>query len=407
MEVDKIASKIIDQNLSEGNDDAFCISNLEDVKSKYNHWIEKFPRINPYYSVMCNNNEEVLKLLIDLGVGFNCGSRNEILQVLDMDVDPKRVICSHTVKEVSFLKLLAEKGVEILTFDSVAELRKIKKHHPKAKLLLRIKFDAADSIVNLGLKFGCDPETEAHNLIKSCRELKMNLIGIAFHVGLVLTDHGVYERALNTVRVLFDYAETLEMRLKFVNIGGGFIGRDHSIFDNYAKSINAGIEKNFSSNNVEIIAEPGRYFVDSAFSIAAQVILKRISEDGHIHYYLNDSMFTSFLMNFLYNLQLEFSIIRKSKSKHKAKEIMSTIWGSTTNPMDKIIADKIIPEMEIGDWMIFHNMGAYTFMSTEFGRSSKNIYPIDIFEHQYEHVKTRSVSNIMSSMRRSLFKKRN
>ena len=86
---------------------------------------------------------------------------------------------------------------------------------------------------------------------------------------------------------------------------------------------------------------------------------------------------------------------------------MSTIWGSTTNPMDKIIADKIIPEMEIGDWMIFHNMGAYSFMSTEIHQlSSKFIYPIDVFEHQYDDVNTRSLSKIMSSMRRSLFKKK-
>ncbi|XP_070492982.1 ornithine decarboxylase 2-like [Chironomus tepperi] len=261
MEVDKIARKIIDQNLAEGNDDAFCISNLEEVKLKHNHWIEKFPRINPYYSVRSNSNEEVLKLLRDLGVGFNCGSKSEILQVLALNVDPKRIICSHTVKEVSFLKLLAEKGVDMLAFDSVAELKKIKKYHPKAKVLLRIKFDATDSIVNLGTKLGCNPETEAHNLIKSCKELKINLVGIAFHVGLVLTDHEVYERALDTVRKLFDYAESLDMKLKFVDIGGGFIGRDPEIFDNYARSINSGIEKNFPSIEVQIIAEPGSGFI--------------------------------------------------------------------------------------------------------------------------------------------------
>jgi hypothetical protein len=48
MEVDKNASKIIDQNLSEGNEDAFCISNLEEVILKYSHWIEKFLRIDQF-----------------------------------------------------------------------------------------------------------------------------------------------------------------------------------------------------------------------------------------------------------------------------------------------------------------------------------------------------------------------
>lgn len=296
--------------------------------------------------------------------------------MLDLKVDASKLIYAHTVKPISHLKLSAEKGVEKLTFDSEAELYKIKEFHPNSKAILRIRFDASYSTVNLGIKFGCNPKTEAPKLIKLCKDLKINLFGISFHVGSGTTDHQVYERALDAVRELFDYAESLNIKLKFVDIGGGFIGKDRSIFENYAKSINLGIESNFSSSNIEIIAEPGRYFVDSAFSIVAQVILKKPHEDGQLYYYLNESIYMSFLMTYLYEEDLQFSIIRQSNLEEKSKEKLSTVWGCTCNSKDKIIADKMIPELEIGDWLIFHNMGAYTTtVSTTFnGFKNLNIF---------------------------------
>lgn len=376
MDVIQAVRKIIEQKTLDGNDDSFYYMDLKDVKKKYEHWVEKIPRVMPYYAVKCNDDEKVLKLLRDLGTGFDCASKKEILQMLDLNVDPSKIIYAHTVKQISHLKLSAEKGIEKLTFDSEAELYKIQKFHPNSKVVLRIRFDASNSIINLGTKFGCNPETEAPMLIKLCKELKMNLFGIAFHVGSGTTDFGVYERALDAVRKLFDYAETLDMKLKIVDIGGGFIGKDLSIFDDYAKSINAGIERNFPSTDIEIISEPGRYFVDSAFSVVAQVILKKSHENGQIYYYLNESIYMSFLIAYLYKEHLEFSIIRESETKEDVKEKLSTIWGCTCNSMDKIIADRFIPELEIGDWIVFHNMGAYTTtVSTAFnGFQNLNIF---------------------------------
>ncbi|CAG9802115.1 unnamed protein product [Chironomus riparius] len=376
MDVIQAAKKIINQKSLEGNDDAFYVMNLEDVKIKYEHWVEKIPRVMPYYAVKCNDDEEVLKLLRDLGTGFDCASKKEILQMLSLNVDSNKIIYAHTVKQISHLKLSAEKGIKKVTFDSEAELYKIKEFHPNSKVVLRIRFDASNSIINLGTKFGCNPITEAPKLIELCKELKINLFGIAFHVGSGTTDFGVYERALDAVRKLFDYAETMDIKMKFVDIGGGFIGKDLSIFDDYAKSINAGIERNFPSSDIEIISEPGRYFVDSAFSVVSQVILKKHHEDGQIYYYLNESIYMSFLIAHLYKEQLEFSIIRASEPEKEPKDKLSTVWGCTCNSRDKIIADRLIPELQMGDWIVFHNMGAYTTtVSTAFnGFQNLNIF---------------------------------
>lgn len=368
MDLKKSIEKEIERRVASENDDPFYILDLQDVRLKWKLWMEKIPRVIPFYAVKCSDLEKVLTTLRDLGAGFDCASKKEIHQMLALNVDRKKIVYTHTAKQISHLKYAAGEKIEKITFDSAAELEKIKICHPNAKVVLRIRFDAANSIINLGIKFGCDPKNEALKLIELCKELKMNLIGISFHVGSGTQDFGIFERALKTVRELFGFAETIGFKLNFVDIGGGFIGEDISLLDNYAESINKGIDNYFGDGSVEIISEPGRYFVDSAFTIATQIVLKKPGTDGQIHYYLNESIYMSFLIAFLYKSDLKFTVIRKSKLENESsEEKLSTIWGCTCNSMDKIMGDRMLKKMEIGDWLIFHNMGAYTLtVSTKF-----------------------------------------
>lgn len=360
MDLTRLISTKIDERISVGNDDSFYIFDVADVRLKFKKWIDKIPRVVPYYAVKCNDDQEMVRTLAELGTGFDCASIKELEQILSMGIDQKRIIYSHTVKQASHLQFAADKGVEMVTFDSPAELNKIKSIHPNAKVVLRIKFDAASSIICMGIKFGCDPVTEAPELIKMCKELGMNLHGISFHVGSGTQDYGIFERALQSVRQLFDVAEDFGFKLNFVDIGGGFMGNDINLLDNYSMYINQGIELYFRDPSVTIISEPGRYFCESAFTLVAQVILKKFSPDGHVHYYINDSIYHSFIMAFIYEAKLQFKIIRKTERLTEPIEYPSTIWGQTCNTKDKILDNQSIPEMEIGDYVAFENMGAYT-----------------------------------------------
>lgn len=38
----------------------------------------------------------------------------------------------------------------------------------------------------------------------------------------------------------------------------------------------------------------------------------------------------------------------------------SSIWGPTCDSMDCITKEAKLPDMDIGDWLYFENMGAYT-----------------------------------------------
>ena len=136
----------------------------------------------------------------------------------------------------------------------------------------------------------------------------------------------------------------------------------------YADSINTALEEYFKDPSIMIISEPGRYFVESAFTLAAQVILKKKTHDDMVHYYVNEGLYMSFQFKFqITEGNIEFDIIRKSGSVDGGKKVLSNIWGITCSSTDFIIKKVFVPEFEMGDWLVFRNMGAYTTSSaTEF-----------------------------------------
>jgi ornithine decarboxylase len=220
----KLAEKKIEEKLASGDEDAFYLLDVEDVRMKYRKWVEKIPKVVPFYAVKCNDDQNIVKTLAEAGAGFDCASKKELEQILNLGVAPEKIVYSNTAKQVPHLQFAADKNVRKVTFDSENELKKIQKIHPNAEVVLRIRFDAENSIICLGVKFGCDPSTEAPALIQLCKDMKMNLIGISFHVGSGTQDYDIFERALTKVHELFGVAKEIGFNLNFVDIGGGFKG---------------------------------------------------------------------------------------------------------------------------------------------------------------------------------------
>ena len=76
----------------------------------------------------CNANRVILKLLVDAGIGFDCATKNEIDLMLSLGADPSSIVYAHTIKCPSYLRWAKEKGVHLMTFDNVRELKKVGCH---------------------------------------------------------------------------------------------------------------------------------------------------------------------------------------------------------------------------------------------------------------------------------------
>ncbi|KAG1404489.1 hypothetical protein G6F60_004294 [Rhizopus arrhizus] len=374
--VEEIALEKIQSNSSQkwdtDQENAFFIGDLGEVFRQHLRWKALLPRIEPFFAVKCNPDPMVVKLLASLGLGFDCASKSEIQQVLDTGVEPSRIIYANPCKQASFIRYAAQQNVSRMTFDNAEELYKIKKLYPDAELVLRILTDDSNSLCQLGLKFGAPLDT-VESLLKTAKELDLNVIGVSFHVGSGCLDASAFGDALLRARRVFDQGEQMGFNFTLLDVGGGFPGndvKDGITFEKIAAILGPMVDTLFPPE-IRVIAEPGRYYVASAFTICANVIGRRTiapkseQERQQFMYYINDGMYGSFNC-ILFDHQVVYpKVLVKNENFIYGQQIQEelfecSVWGPTCDSIDCLNKSTMLPMLEAGDWIYYENMGAYT-----------------------------------------------
>lgn len=100
--------------------------------------------------------------------------------------------------------------------------------------------------------------------------------------------------------------------------------------------MNHSIAIHFPSPDITIIAEPGRFYVSSAYTLACRVHSKReVRLNGKFNtmmYYINDGVYGSFNCN-LYDHKIVYPLTLKSGNEELFK---SSIWGPTCDALDQV-----------------------------------------------------------------------
>jgi len=363
-------------------EDAFYIADLGSIVKQHQKWQNQLPNFTPFYAVKCNNDINVLRTLVSLGTNFDCASMEEIKTMIGLGVAGNRIIYANPCKQPNHIKFAYENGIERMTFDNEEELLKIKENHHNAKLVMRVHVDDSKSICQLGIKFGVRlGNTKA--LLEVAKNLDLNVVGVSFHVGSGCTDANAYNDAIKRAKDVFIEAEEVGFNLTLLDIGGGFpgfSGIQNGIeieFEEITKVINTAIDTYFPTSNIEMIAEPGRFYVASAFLLATNITSRRTildeKQNKSFMYYVNDGVYGSFnCLIFDHSIlpQPEFMVKSQKTGKmiHLKDESVTaqydcSIWGPTCDSMDCLTKSMKIPELSVGDWLIFGNMGAYTLVA--------------------------------------------
>lgn len=374
---DIVKAKIQSSTSRENLDDSLFLCDLGDVMLKHKTWMDTFPRIAAHYAVRCNPDKMLLKWLIAMGVGFNCANKSELKLVLDLGAATDKIIFGNPCKQASHIRFAAQNNIKQISFDSMTELKKIKKNYPEAELLLCIAVDDSEASDDMNMKFGASMK-DAEGLISSAVELGLNVVGISFNVE---NDEMEYMQAFKRARLLFNYAKSIGVNLSVLDVGGDFPATDKKerSFKQIAKIINEEIEKHFASNEfseLRIIGEPGSFYVETAFTVCTSIIAKKevgSMKDDHLKkaeadndgvgfmYYINDGVYGCF--NILFGDQNEFTPTPLKKfgvSSQQQQQYPSNIWGPTCDGLDKVCELAYLPEMEIGDWIMWNDIGAYS-----------------------------------------------
>ena len=365
-------------------------------------------------------------------MGFDVASRGEIDLVKEyVGGDMTKIIYANPYKEPSSIQYARQMDVDIATFDSASELLKIKLYHPGCKLLMRLKVDDSGSVCKFSEKFGVDMD-EVPSLLNHARTLELNLVGVCFHVGSGCSSPKQYYSAIEMSRKVFNMAAEMGFTMNMIDIGGGFSGqqtlKSRDLMSGIRDNVYSALSDHFYADfhipgfeppstatkarcnevsdddlpKLELIAEPGRFFVESSHILLVNLIGKKVkyikpgarvgcdsavaphavttttmtAEDDNpaplkrallcsiageqrekiFYYYLNDGVYGSF--NCIYFDHAKVEVL--PYNERDGARYRSIIFGPTCDSMDKIQTDIELPELEIGEWCFVRNFGAYT-----------------------------------------------
>ena len=338
------------------------VVDLDVVEESYRTLQAVLPLARIFYAVKANPAAPILDRLTAAGSSFDTASRGEIEMCLKAGASADRISFGNTIKKQRDIAFAYEKGVRLFAFDSAPELEKLAVAAPGAKVFCRILYDCAGAEWPLSRKFGCDPEM-AVEVLDLAKKLKLEPVGISFHVGSQQRKVKAWDRALAMASTVFRDCAERGINLSMVNLGGGFPTRylkDVPPVVTYGRSIFRSLRKHFGNQIPETIIEPGRGMVGNAGIIEAEVVLisKKSDEDEVRWVYLDIGKFGGLAET------MDESIRYAIKTPHDGAEMTPCVLAGPTCDSADVMYEKMpypLPvTLEIGDKLLIEGTGAYT-----------------------------------------------
>lgn len=354
----------------------FMVISLNKVQENYLYLKKQLPRVKVFYAMKANSTPEVLLQLANLGSNFDVASPGEMRALNALGISGSRMVYANPVKTLSGIKLAHDLGVDKFTFDDESEIHKLASYAPGAKVLVRVRVENKDAVVNLNEKFGAAP-MQALQLLQLAKDNGLIPAGICFHVGSQSLSADAYITALEMCRELFDKAEIQGMHLTNLDIGGGLPIPNEKVeavdVDSMTDILREKLDELFP--DTEIWSEPGRFMCGTAVNLVTSVIGTKM-RNGQPWYVLDDGLYGSFngLMFDHWNFKMKMPA-----DKAQEKVVPSTFVGPSCDSIDVVARDLPAPKLEIGDRIMVPNIGAY---STSAATSFNGFPPADTIVYE-------------------------
>src|SRR5262245_45662594 len=146
------------QRRESGKDEGPClVVDLDVVRTNYQNFAKALPDTRVLYAVKANPAPEVLCLLAQLGSCFDTASVAAIEMVLAAGAPADRISFGNTIKKERDVARAHALGVRLYAVDCKAEVEKVARAAPGARVFCRILSDCVGAEWPLSRKFGCEP----------------------------------------------------------------------------------------------------------------------------------------------------------------------------------------------------------------------------------------------------------
>jgi len=333
---------------------------LENLKNFRKTFLQSKPLV--CFSVKSNSNLSILKVLKEQQCGADVVSAGELLKVLKAGIKPNKIVFSGVGKSETELRLAIKKNILLINVESENEAKLInkisKKMKKKTSIGIRLNPDIDAKThrkISTGKaqdKFGVSINDLIH-LSKNLNKYKnLKLDAISVHIGSQILSENPFRK---TLKVLGKIIQSLNLHLKFVDLGGGFgisyEKKEKKInLKNYAKAVNK-FKKKFRCN---IIFEPGRTILGNAGILVSKI--QYLKKGKNKVFAILDAGMNDFMRPALYNAS--HNILPLVKNNFRSKYSIEFV-GPICETTCKFIKYKKYQKLFENDYVAIMNVGAY------------------------------------------------
>jgi diaminopimelate decarboxylase len=331
------------------------------------------------YAVKANSNIAVIKILADLGSGFDIVSGGELSRVLAAGGDPSKVVFSGVGKTHDEINYALDHKIKCFNVESESELHRIsdiaRGLNVEANISLRVNPDVdakTHPYISTGLKenkFGVDVE-DAMRLYRMASGLpNVSPTGIDCHIGSQLTDIAPMRDAALKMVELTDALIAENIEIDHIDFGGGLgIQYQKETPMHQELFVNTLLEI-MGEREQEILVEPGRSIVGNSGVLLTKV--EYLKHGSNKNFVVVDAAMNDLARPSLYNAYHHIdNVIQKEEKKPKRYDIVGPICETG----DFLGKDRNLSVNE-GDVLAIHSVGAYGMtMSSNYnsrGRASE------------------------------------
>ncbi|WP_457634110.1 diaminopimelate decarboxylase [Oceanithermus desulfurans] len=324
----------------------FYAYDLRRIEERTRRYLEAFPAARVFYALKANPRLRLLARLRAAGLGAEAVSLGEVLRAYVAGYMPDEVVLNGPVKPPAVLGELARSGVPTLVADSRADLERIARRLPEARVLLRLNPDLpVDTHPHLATgrgdsQFGVLP-ADWPGVFARGRELGLEMRGLHVHLGSNLNNPADFAARLEVLQRLRERVGPLEV----LDLGGGF-GLELD-----PRELAPGMFALARSYGAELWIEPGRALVADAGVLVARVWAEKQTRR---RYLLLDAGMTAFLRPLLYGTRHPVRALYDAEERG-----VFDLAGPACESGDVLARAVELPVPREGDAVAFLQAGAY------------------------------------------------
>ncbi|MCL1789416.1 MAG: diaminopimelate decarboxylase [Oscillospiraceae bacterium] len=334
-------------------------------------WTEKYGGFREYFAVKATPNPHIMRILMEEGCGFDCSSTTELLLSESLGAKNDDIIFSSNQTPDEDFRLASKLGV-VINLDDFTHIDILDKlcgipetifcrYNPGGEFRLRQDSNVMDTPGDAKYGFTKEQLSEGVKLLHS---KGANQFGIhAFLASNTKTNAYYPELARILFEVIVEIKEKTGISIKNVNLSGGVgIAYHPDETPNDIHEIGQGVREAFERvlvpagmGDVKILTELGRFMLAEHGCLVTRAIREK-----HIYkeYIGVDACAANLMRPAIYGAYHHITVAGKENADRDHKY---DIAGGLCENSDKFAKDRMLPKIDMGDFLIIHDTGAHGF----------------------------------------------